>query len=102
MEDITETAGKARNLYVESLKKGAAVATETTTQLKESLGIRAGQISAGSLILSFFLIMGLAFWFTPSIDEIKARRAELALTEREAGASFKRYYGNLILSGIVA
>lgn len=65
MSDITETAGKARNLYVKSLKEGATVATETTTKLKESLGVRAVLILGGSLLLSFFLIMGLAFWFTP-------------------------------------
>lgn len=89
MGDITETAGKARNLYVKSLKEGATVATETTAQLKESLGLRAVLILGGSLLLSFFLTMGLAFWFTPSLDEIKERRAELALTERETGADFK-------------
>lgn len=37
--------------------------------------------------------MGLAFWFTPSLDEVQARRAELALTERETGADFKRCDG---------
>lgn len=93
MGDITETAGKARNLYVKSLKEGATVATETTAQLKQSLGLRAVLILGGSLLLSFFLIMGLAFWFTPSLDEVQARRAELALTERETGADFKRCDG---------
>lgn len=93
MSDITETAGKARNLYVKSLKEGASVATETTTKLKESLGLRAILILGGSLLLSFFLMMGLAFWFTPSIDEVKARRAELAVTERETGADFRKCDG---------
>ena len=93
MSDITETAGKARNLYVKSLKEGATVATETTTKLKESLGVRAVLILGGSLLLSFFLIMGLAFWFTPSLDEVQARRAELAVTERETGADFRKCDG---------
>lgn len=93
MSDITETAGKARNLYVKSLKEGATVATETTAQLKETLGVKTILILGGSLLLSFFLIMGLAFWFTPSLDEVKERRAELALTERETGADFKRCDG---------
>ena len=93
MSDITETAGKARNLYVKSLKEGATVATETTTKLKESLGVRAVLILGGSLLLSFFLIMGLAFWFTLSLDEVQARRAELAVTERETGADFRKCDG---------
>lgn len=93
MSDITETAGKARNLYVKSLKEGATVATETTTKLKESLGVRTVLILGGSLLLSFFLIMGLAFWFTPSLDEVQARRAELAVTERETGADFRKCDG---------
>ena len=93
MSDITETAGKARNLYVKSLQEGATVATETTTKLKESLGVRTVLILGGSLLLSFFLIIGLAFWFTPSLDEVQARRAELAVTERETGADFRKCDG---------
>ena len=44
-------------------------------------------------ILSFLLIMAFTLWFTPSLEEIKERRAELALVERETGADFKRCDG---------
>ena len=47
-------------------------------------------IVGGSLILSFLLILSFTLWFVPSLDEVKERRAELALLERETGADFKR------------
>lgn len=93
ISDLQNNASRVTFDYIKLLKDSSAVINNATSKIQETLGLKMVAIVGGSLILSFFLILGLAFWFTPSLDEIKGRRAELALVERETGADFKRCDG---------
>ena len=66
---------------------------KATSRIQETLGLKTMSIIGSSLILSFLLIMAFTLWFAPSFEEVKQRRAELALVERETGADFKRCDG---------
>ena len=52
-------------------------------------------IIGGSIILAFFLIIGFVWWLTPSLDEVKQRRAELAGIMSKTKAQFSNCDGKV-------
>ena len=93
ISDLQDNASRVTFDYIKLLKDSSAVVNNATSKIQETLGLKTMSIIGGSLILSFLLIMAFTLWFTPSLEEIKERRAELALIERETGADFRRCDG---------
>ena len=97
ISDLQNDASRVTFDYIKLLKDSSEVINNATSKIQETLGLKTMSIIGGSLILSFLLsfllIMAFTLWFTPSLEEIKERRAELALVERETGADFKRCDG---------
>ena len=52
-------------------------------------------IVGGSIILAFFLILGFVWWFTPPLDEVKQRRAELSGIMSKTKAQFSKCDGEV-------
>ena len=93
ISDLQNDASRVTFDYIKLLEDSSAVVNNATSKIQETLGLKTMSIIGGSLILSFLLIMAFTLWFTPSLEEIKERRAELALIERETGADFRRCDG---------
>ena len=93
ISDLQNDASRVTFDYIKLLKDSSAVVNNATSKIQETLGLKTMSIIGGSLILSFLLIMAFTLWFAPSFEEVKQRRAELALVERETGADFKRCDG---------
>ncbi len=93
ISDLQNDASRVTFDYIKLLKDSSAVVNNATSKIQETLGLKTMCIIGGSLILSFLLIMAFTLWFAPSFEEVKQRRAELALIERETGADFRRCDG---------
>lgn len=90
ISDLKNDASRVTFDYIKLIKDSSALIDNATSKIQETLGLKMASIVGGSLILSFLLILSFTLWFVPSLDEVKERRAELALLERETGADFKR------------
>lgn len=99
LEDgITEAqnhSAKITNQYTKAITTNTELIKDSTEQLQNTLGYKMLAIVGGSIVLAFFLIVGFVWWFTPSLDEVKQRRAELSGIMSKTKAQFSNCGGQV-------
>ena len=93
--DAQNHSAKITNQYTKAITTNTELIKDSTEQLQNTLGYKMLAIVGGSIILAFFLIVGFIWWFTPSLDEVKQRRAELAGIMSKTKAQFSNCDGKV-------
>ena len=93
--DAQNHSAKITNQYTKAISTNTELIKDSTEQLQNTLGYKMIAIIGGSIILAFFLIMGFVWWLTPSLDEVKQRRAELAGIMSKTKAQFSNCDGKV-------
>lgn len=88
-------SAKITNQYTKAITTNTELIKDSTEQLQNTLGLKMISIIGGSIALAFFLIIGFVWWFTPSLDEVKQRRAELAGIMSKTKAQFSNCGGQV-------
>lgn len=82
-------SAKTTNAYTKAIASNTKLVNESTAKLQETLGLKTMAIIGGSLALFFFLVIGSVVWWTPSLNEVANRRAELQGIQEQVKADFK-------------
>ena len=93
--DAQNHSAKITNQYTKAITTNTELIKDSTEQLQNTLGYKMIAIIGGSIILAFFLIIGFVWWLTPSLDEVKQRRAELAGIMSKTKAQFSNCDGKV-------
>lgn len=93
--DAQNHSAKITNQYTKAITTNTELIKDSTEQLQNTLGYKMIAIIGGSIILAFFLIIGFVWWLTPSLDEVKQRRAELAGIMSKTKAQFSNCGGQV-------
>jgi DNA repair exonuclease SbcCD ATPase subunit len=93
--DAQNHSAKITNQYTKAITTNTELINDSTEQLQNTLGYKMIAIIGGSIILAFFLIIGFVWWLTPSLDEVKQRRAELAGIMSKTKAQFSNCDGKV-------
>ena len=93
--DAQNHSAKITNQYTKAITTNTELIKDSTEQLQNTLGYKMLAIVGGSIILAFFLIIGFVWWFTPSLDEVKERRAELSGIMSKTKAQFSNCGGQV-------
>ena len=93
--DAQNHSAKITNQYTKAISTNTELIKDSTEQLQNTLGYKMIAIIGGSIILAFFLIIGFVWWLTPSLDEVKQRRAELAGIMSKTKAQFSNCDGKV-------
>ena len=93
--DAQNHSAKITNQYTKAITTNTELINDSTEQLQNTLGYKMIAIIGGSIILAFFLIIGFVWWLTPSLDEVKQRRAELAGIMSKTKAQFSNCGGQV-------
>lgn len=93
--DAQNHSAKITNHYTKAITTNTELIKDSTEQLQNTLGYKMIAIVGGSIILAFFLIIGFVWWFTPSLDEVKQRRAELSGIMSKTKAQFSNCGGQV-------
>lgn len=93
--DAQNHSAKITNQYTKAITTNTELINDSTEQLQTTLGMKMISILGGGLFLCFFLIMGFIWWLTPSLDEVKQRRAELAGIMSKTKAQFSNCDGKV-------
>lgn len=93
--DAQNHSAKITNQYTKAITTNTELINDSTEQLQTTLGMKMISILGGGLVLCFFLIMGFIWWLTPSLDEVKQRRAELAGIMSKTKAQFSNCDGKV-------
>ena len=93
--DAQNHSAKITNQYTKAITTNTELIKDSTEQLQNTLGYKMIAIVGGSIILAFFLIIGFVWWFTPSLDEVKERRAELSVIMSKTKAQFSNCGGQV-------
>lgn len=93
--DAQNHSAKITNQYTKAITTNTELIKDSTEQLQNTLGYKMIAIIGGSIILAFFLIVGFVWWYTPSLDEVKQRRAELSGIMSKTKAQFSNCGGQV-------
>ena len=93
--DAQNHSAKITNQYTKAITTNTELINDSTEQLQNTLGLKMISIIGGSIALAFFLIVGFVWWLTPSLDEVKQRRAELAGIMSKTKAQFSNCDGKV-------
>ena len=93
--DSQNHSAKITNQYTKAITTNTELIKDSTEQLQNTLGYKMFAIVGGSIILAFFLILGFVWWFTPPLDEVKQRRAELSGIMSKTKAQFSKCDGEV-------
>lgn len=93
--DAQNHSAKITNQYTKAITTNTELIKDSTEQLQNTLGYKMLAIVGGSIVLAFFLIVGFVWWFTPSLDEVKQRRAELSGIMSKTKAQFSNCGGQV-------
>lgn len=93
--DAQNQSAKITNQYTKAISTNTELIKDSTEQLQNTLSYKILAIIGGSIILAFFLILGFVWWFTPSLDEVKQRRAELSGIMSKTKAQFSNCDGQV-------
>jgi len=88
-------SAKITNQYTKAITTNTELIKDSTEQLQNTLGYKMLAIVGGSIVLAFFLIVGFVWWYTPSLDEVKQRRAELSGIMSKTKAQFSNCGGQV-------
>lgn len=88
-------SAKITNQYTKAITTNTELIKDSTEQLQNTLGYKMLAIVGGSIVLAYCLIVGFVWWFTPSLDEVKQRRAELSGIMSKTKAQFSNCGGQV-------
>lgn len=88
-------SAKITNQYTKAITTNTELINDSTEKLQNTLGLKMISIVGGGIALCFFLILGFIWWLTPSLDEVKQRRAELSGIMSKTKAQFSNCGGQV-------